>query len=152
MWRFSYVHDLQIQFHVKLSAEIVVDTVDHHIQDNRCEWALSPDEGRVRRSLTTETDGGNVLVQSLHDCGIFDQDLQGGEGKVCIESGPCRAVCMLIKIRGERKELGKARGRLLVLYFRRNKIYAEDLVCQCEIIHGYENRSFRGRSRKVSLC
>lgn len=96
------VEEEGVEIDVEAATEVMVNAVDHGVEDGGSEDAIAADEGEVGGALAAESDGRFAFgtTDAFAEGGIFDDEADGEEIEAGIEGGAVGDVGVLEEVGG----------------------------------------------------
>lgn len=91
-----------VEIDVEAATEVMVDAVDHGIEEGGGEDAIAADEGEVGGALAAEADGRFAFgtANAFAEGGVFDEEADGEEVEAGVERGAVGDVGVLEEVGG----------------------------------------------------
>ncbi|KFY27724.1 hypothetical protein V493_03344, partial [Pseudogymnoascus sp. VKM F-4281 (FW-2241)] len=96
------VEEKGVEVDVETAPEVVVDAVDHGVEEGGGEDAVAADEGEVGGALPAESDGHFAVgtADAFAEGGVFDEEADGEQVEARIEGGAGGDVGVLEEVGG----------------------------------------------------
>lgn len=96
------VEEEGVEVDVEAAAKVVVDAVDHGVEEGGGEDAVAADEGEVGGALAAEPDGRFAFgaADAFAEGGVFDEEADGEEVEARVEGGAGGDVGVLEEVGG----------------------------------------------------